>query len=341
MGDAMRSDADAGSERGAMRPSLRWVRQCVATDAALGLSSVRLGVPPPIAARAVPSVSEHAPEPESLVNRPSAARGDLTQAGLQHVAAPSPRAPQSAPNKIPGLRAGVEIETLTSTEAKQAALDRLRERHDRECPHCTTATSHTRTVFGEGDCNAELMFVGEAPGETEDQLGRPFVGKAGQKLDEMIAAMGMARSQVYIANVLKSRPPENRTPLQHEVEGCGPYLVEQIRIIRPRVIVTLGGPATKLLLATELGITRLRGIWSAFEVVDPPATERDGSDIASSMGGFCPTPRSIPVMPTFHPAYVLRNYTPETRRMVWSDLQAALGKLRALRDAAPSASTTG
>ena len=336
MGDAMQSDAVAESERGAMQPSLRWVRQCVATDAALGLTSVRLGATPPVAARTMPSVSERAPAPESLVNRPPAARGEVALAGLPHIAAPSLPTSLSAPNKIPGLRAGVAIETLTSTDAKQAALDRLRERHDRECPHCTTATYHTRTVFGEGDCDAELMFVGEAPGETEDQLGRPFVGKAGQKLDEMITAMGMARSQVYIANVLKSRPPENRTPLQHEVEGCGPYLVEQIRIIRPRVIVTLGGPATKLLLATEMGITRLRGIWSTFEFADSPTAEAERSDGAASMGGFCPTPRSIPVMPTFHPAYVLRNYTPETRRMVWSDLQAALGKLRALRDAAPS-----
>src|SRR5204863_9057577 len=106
------------------------------------------------------------------------------------------------------------------------------------------------------------MFVGEAPGETEDRLGRPFVGPAGQKLDEMIRAMGLTREDVYIANVLKSRPPANRTPLQPEVDRCGPYLVDQIRIIRPRVLVRLGGPATKLLLATELGITRLRGIWS-------------------------------------------------------------------------------
>ncbi|MCA9284022.1 MAG: uracil-DNA glycosylase [Phycisphaerales bacterium] len=185
---------------------------------------------------------------------------------------------------------------------KQAALDALRDRHDRTCPHCTVATAHTQTVFGEGDPDADLMFVGEAPGETEDRLGRPFVGRAGQKLDEIIAAMGLQRADIYIANVLKSRPPDNRTPLRHEVEACGPFLQEQIRLIAPKVIVTLGGPATKLLMETELGITRLRGVWSEY---------RDGDLV-------------VPLMPTFHPAYLLRNYTVETRQQVWSDMQAVL-----------------
>lgn len=189
---------------------------------------------------------------------------------------------------------------------KQAQLDELRLRHDRECPHCTTATSHTQTVFGEGSPDAAVMFVGEAPGETEDQTGRPFVGRAGQKLDDMIRAMGLAREDVYIANVLKSRPPDNRTPLRHEVEACGPYLVEQVRIIRPRAIVALGGPAAKLLLDTEVGITRLRGVWASYRAGD----------------------LEVPVMPTFHPAYLLRNYTPETRRQVWSDLQAVIDRIR-------------
>lgn len=189
---------------------------------------------------------------------------------------------------------------------KQDALEALRRRHDRECPHCTTATAHTQTVFGEGSPDAAVMFVGEAPGETEDQTGRPFVGRAGQKLDDMIRAMGFAREDVYIANVLKSRPPDNRTPLRHEVEACGPYLVEQVRIIRPRAIVALGGPAAKLLLDTEVGITRLRGIWASYRAGD----------------------LEVPVMPTFHPAYLLRNYTPETRRQVWSDLQAVIDRIR-------------
>ncbi|MBM4106630.1 MAG: uracil-DNA glycosylase [Phycisphaerae bacterium] len=211
----------------------------------------------------------------------------------------------TSPSRPPSQASTVTV-TSGGDGSKQALLEELRARHDRECPHCTTATAHTQTVFGEGSPDAAVMFVGEAPGETEDQTGRPFVGRAGQKLDDMIRAMGFAREDVYIANVLKSRPPDNRTPLRHEVEACGPYLVEQVRIVRPRAIVALGGPAAKLLLDTEVGITRLRGIWASYRAGD----------------------LEVPVMPTFHPAYLLRNYTPETRRQVWSDLQAVIDRIR-------------
>ncbi len=207
------------------------------------------------------------------------------------VAAPASAAPASPP--------------VSDLSDKAALLAALEARHAAECPHCTTATGYKRIVFGEGNPEAALMFVGEAPGEQEDETGRPFVGRAGQKLDEIIAAMKMRRADVYIANVLKARPPGNRTPLPDEVARCGPYLVEQIRIIRPRVIVTLGGPASKLLLQTDEGITRLRGSWHVW---------RDG-DV------------EIPVMPTFHPAYLLRNYTVDTRAKVWSDMQAVMAKL--------------
>jgi DNA polymerase len=185
--------------------------------------------------------------------------------------------------------------------AKLAAL------HAAQCPHCTQATGWRNIVFGEGSPDAEFVFIGEAPGESEDESGRPFVGPAGDKLNGMIAAMGLERSAVYIANVLKTRPPGNRTPLTAEIERCGPYLLAQLAVIRPKVIVTLGGPATKLLLASDLGITRLRGV--AAHVT-----------IGTAEGA----PLEVPVMPTFHPAYLLRNYTVETRAQVWSDLQAAL-----------------
>src|SRR5690606_2266725 len=110
---------------------------------------------------------------------------------------------------------------MASSRAERgAALDALRIRHDAECTHCTSATAHTRTVFGEGDPCATIMFIGEAPGETEDQEGRPFVGRAGRKLEEIISAMGLSRERVYIANVLKSRPPGNRAPLAHEADAC-------------------------------------------------------------------------------------------------------------------------
>ncbi len=195
-----------------------------------------------------------------------------------------------------------------NTDQKQAALRELHQRHNAQCPHCTTVTTHTQTVFGEGNPDAQLMFIGEAPGAEEDRTGRPFVGRAGQKLDEIIGAMGLQRSDVFIANVLKSRPPDNRTPLQGEVDACSPYLVEQIRIIEPAVIVTLGGPATKLMLQTAVGITKLRGIWAVF--TDPN------------------TGRKTPIMPTFHPAYLLRAYTPDNRRKVWSDMQAVMQKIQ-------------
>jgi uracil-DNA glycosylase len=205
-----------------------------------------------------------------------------------------------------GERASPQAAAAGSAQ-KAAALAELRDRHDQTCPHCTIATEHTQTVFGEGHPDADLMFVGEAPGEEEDRTGRPFVGRAGQKLDQIIEAMGLKREDVYIANVLKSRPPNNRAPLKPEVDGCGPFLAEQIRIIQPKVIVTLGGHATKLMLDTELGITRLRGQWS--EYVDATAN------------------LVVPVMPTFHPAYLLRNYTQETRKQIWSDMQAVMRRL--------------
>jgi uracil-DNA glycosylase len=204
----------------------------------------------------------------------------------------------------------LSAQARSDSSARTAALQELQERHDASCTHCTVATGHTRTVFGEGSPDAALMFIGEAPGEEEDRTGRPFVGRAGQKLNQMIVAMGMTREQVYIANVLKTRPPNNRTPLQPEVEACSRFLVEQIRIIQPRVIVSLGGPATKLLLRMETGITRLRGIWGHY--LDDDAE-----------GGRL----TIPLMPTYHPAYLLRNYTQETRRQVWADMQAVLAQL--------------
>lgn len=211
---------------------------------------------------------------------------------------------------------GDPVESHAQPGNKADALVVLRERHDRECPHCTAATAHTQTVFGEGNPDADLMFVGEAPGAAEDQTGRPFVGRAGRKLNEIIQAMGLSRDDVYIANVLKSRPPNNRTPQPDEVSRCSPYLAEQIRLIAPKVIVTLGGPATKLLLNTDVGITRLRGTWAAW---------RGGIH-----GG---DPIEMPVMPTFHPAYLLRNYTRETREKVWSDMQQVMTRLRHARHA--------
>lgn len=213
----------------------------------------------------------------------------------------------AAPGVPEPARVIVEPKPTTAPDggraARQARLDALRARHDAECPHCTRAKDYTQTVFGEGDPCAGLMFVGEAPGAEEDRTGRPFVGRAGQKLDDMIKAMGLRREDVYIANVLKARPPDNATPTPDEADRCGPYLREQVGIIRPRVIVALGKPATNYLLGNRDALSSLRGRWANFG--------------------------DIPVMPTFHPAYLLRAYTRENREKVWSDLQLAMTRLRA------------
>lgn len=187
---------------------------------------------------------------------------------------------------------------------KAVALAALRTEHDASCPHCTKATAHTQTVFGDGSPDAPLMFIGEAPGAEEDRQGIPFVGASGKKLTEMIRAMGFDRSQVYIANVLKARPPNNDTPTPDEAAKCGPFLVRQIEIIRPAVIVTLGKPAVSYLLDTRDSMTNLRGRWFEFH--------------------------GIPVMPTFHPAFLLRQYTPENRAKVWSDLKQVMERLQTL-----------
>jgi uracil-DNA glycosylase family 4 len=184
-----------------------------------------------------------------------------------------------------------------------AALAALEARYRAECPHKAFATPHTNVVFGEGNCRARLMLIGEAPGAEEDRQGRPFCGPSGQMLDRWIGAMGLARPDCYIANVLKVRPPNNATPTTEEARVSAPWLFEQIRIIAPDAIVTLGLPASRLLLGTTLAMGELRGRWWAF-------TDRAG--------------REVPVMPTYHPAFLLRAHTPENRAKVWSDLQQVM-----------------
>ncbi len=173
------------------------------------------------------------------------------------------------------------------------------------CTRCDLCTGRRQTVFGEGAPMAPVMFIGEGPGQREDEQGRPFVGPAGAMLDKWISAMGFDRPQVYIANVVKCRPPNNRAPEPGEVQACSPYLLRQIEIIRPRAIVALGGPATKFLLQTSEGITRLRGHWASCTLTNP----------------------TIDVMPTFHPAYLLRSYTTDNRAKVWSDLQKVVERI--------------
>jgi DNA polymerase len=176
-----------------------------------------------------------------------------------------------------------------------------------ECTRCPLSRTRQKIVFGEGDPVAEIVFVGEAPGADEDRTGRPFVGKAGQLLNQIIEkGMGLSRPEVYIGNILKCRPPSNRTPSEEEVEVCLPFLKKQIAAVEPKVIVTLGRPAAQALLKTQEPMHQLRGNWQAYQ--------------------------GIPVMPTYHPAYVLRNYTVPIRRQVWQDVQEVMGFLEGLGD---------
>lgn len=165
-----------------------------------------------------------------------------------------------------------------------------------DCQRCKLAATRTNIVFGEGNPKAELMFVGEAPGADEDASGRPFIGRAGQLLTKMIEAINFKREDIYIANIIKSRPPGNRNPERDEVAMCIPFLYRQIATIKPRLIVTLGNPSTQGLLNTKEGITTLRGHFH-----DYPRIE------------------GIKIMPTFHPAYLLRS--PDKKKETWEDLK--------------------
>jgi DNA polymerase len=196
--------------------------------------------------------------------------------------------------------------SILDHSTKDQAIAELRERAMQcvKCPHL--ASTRKNVVFGVGNIDAEIMFVGEAPGADEDSQGEPFVGAAGQLLTRMIGAMGLSRDKVYIANILKCRPDMpagssgNRKPTAEEMQTCIPYLHAQIDLIQPKVLVALGGTAMEGLLGKS-GITKLRGQWHTY--------------------------RGIPLMPTYHPAYLLRNQSNAEKRKVWEDLMAVMEKI--------------
>lgn len=192
----------------------------------------------------------------------------------------------------------VKTAVSAGKETRDDSLDKIAS-DVRDCRLCPLSGTRTQTVFGVGNPRARLMFVGEAPGADEDRRGEPFVGRAGQLLTRMIGAMGLEREDVFIANVLKCRPPENRTPLPSEVEKCEPYLIRQIETIRPEVICALGAVASSTLLRTETPISRLRGKFHSYH--------------------------DTPLMPTFHPSYLLRNES--AKKDVWSDLRMVMKRL--------------
>lgn len=208
---------------------------------------------------------------------------------------------------LPGEAAVVISKPALSPEAKAAAFADLRTRV-LACAKCAhLAAARQTVVFGVGSIDAELMFVGEAPGADEDAQGEPFVGRAGELLTKIIQTMGYKREEVYIGNILKCRPDTpgqsagNRKPTPEEMKTCIPYLHEQIDLIRPRVLVALGATAVEGLLGKTIGITRLRGQWQTY--------------------------RGTPLMPTYHPAYLLRNQALAEKRKVWEDMLAVLEKL--------------
>ena len=192
-----------------------------------------------------------------------------------------------------------------SGEGKEPTITTLEElqNHIGACTRCPLCAERKTVVFGSGNPHADLLFVGEGPGSDEDEQGLPFVGRAGQLLTKMIEAMKMQRSDVYIANIVKCRPPANRVPEPSEATTCLPFLQKQIALIKPRMIVCLGKTAAQYLLGMEIAITKLRGRFIDYSC--------NGS--------------TIPVMPTYHPAYLLRN--PEMKKYVWDDLQTVMKRL--------------
>lgn len=233
---------------------------------------------------------------ETLAALKAVARGKPAAAKPAPRAVPSPSLPRTAPRAAPPAPdlpkpEGVTVrgKTLADIAAQIAG-----------CTACPLHLSRKNTVPGEGNPDRpDIMFIGEGPGAEEDEQGRPFVGAAGQLLDKMIAGMGCRREEVFIANVVKCRPPGNRIPLQEEMRACVPYLKAQVALIRPKIIIALGNTAVQGLLEKKVAITCFRGTWCTYEGID--------------------------LMPTYHPAYLLRS--PDRKGEAWADLKAVLARL--------------
>ncbi len=250
--------------------------------------------------------SRRSPEQETLLRAVRIVREHVENAleqGTHILAVPeaTPSPPRSSPAASPtastvetalNLFTPSELRTANTLEAVRAVLG--------DCQRCKLCTSRTQIVFGVGNPKAELMFVGEGPGRDEDLQGEPFVGRAGQLLTDIITrGMKLRREDAYIANVVKCRPPDNRNPEPDEIQACLPFLERQIELVRPRVLVALGKVAAQALLGVNTPITKLRGHWHLY--------------------------RGIPLMPTLHPAYLLRN--PADKRLVWEDIKLVISAL--------------
>lgn len=242
-------------------------------------------------------MSESFDEALSGVAASIAARLKLYEdSGITHIPHPrtTPHLAVTSSENVSGAQGGEQ-----STVAQKDRLQVLQDEKLGECTRCDLHQTRKNIVFGVGNPNAALVFVGEVPGAEEDRKGEPFVGRAGELLTKMISAMGYSRDDIYICNVVKCRPPNNRDPQPKEVDTCAPFLKEQLDILSPQVIVTLGRYASQTLLRTEESMGQLRGNWAKYEGID--------------------------VMPTFHPAFLLR--TPSRKRDVWLDLQKVMTHL--------------
>jgi len=204
---------------------------------------------------------------------------------------------------VPAAIPGVPRPQAAGEPAGDGSLDALA-RSAAGCTLCRLSEKRRSVVFGEGDSHAAVMFIGEGPGAEEDRTGRPFVGQAGQLLERMLFAVGLRRDQVYITNIVKCRPPGNRDPKEDEVAPCAPYLDQQIELIAPRILVALGKPASHRLTGTAKPISALRGRWASY--------------------------KGIPLMPVFHPAYLLRNEL--AKREAWEHLQKIKQRLDSITD---------
>jgi uracil-DNA glycosylase len=272
--------------------------------------STALASPPPEVSAPSFSAPLTKPTPRSIAETPSA-----VAAPSREVASPREASP---PREVVSLREALPArevvptreaapargwrERLATAAPAEERLHRLQllEAEVKTCQRCVLAETRTQTVFSRGSGKSGICFIGEGPGAEEDARGQPFVGAAGQLLDKMIQAMGLGRDDVYVCNIVKCRPPNNRQPAPNEMSACRDYLTEQLELIQPKVIVALGGTAVQGLLGLNMGITKLRGQWRVYR-------------------------GEIPVMPTFHPAYLLRQ--PGAKRQVWDDLKLVLKHL--------------
>jgi uracil-DNA glycosylase family 4 len=238
---------------------------------------------------------------EEIASVPDAEKISLTVAATPEspVPVPMPRVPQIKPPQSSPMIPAEAGASLFDEKIEGDTLERIRADIGPNCTRCKLHQGRTQLVFGVGNPKAQLVFVGEGPGRDEDRQGEPFVGRAGKLLTQMIEAMGLKREDVYICNVVKCRPPENRLPEKDEIATCSPFLMRQLAVIAPKVICCLGSCSAQTLLQTNQGISRFRGEWFDF--------------------------RGSKLIATYHPAYLLRN--PPAKSEVWKDLQKVMALL--------------